>query len=182
MRIREVLYILRDNNDNILAISEDKDLIIQYINQFYEYLKYNNTTIEKETDKFKIRRLLDKYISTATIHAYSEDIILTEYEYNFYNLHFRKIYDEFKTTITSLLTFKKYMRLSESENNQMDILFKCMYNKCYSFDEFLKNINPEFIFKYIITDPLMTKSSIKELELLMDQMSYNIIKDKEENL
>lgn len=177
MRFRDILFVLRDGENRIIAITEDKDLALSYINQFYDYFSTNGSSIEKITERHIVRQLLDNYVDIASLHSYSDNIILTQYEYDFYNIHFKKIYDEFKSTISSILTFKNYINLDKVQLELLTDTFKMMYDKCHTFDEFISNMNPEYIFKYIIMDPILSKDTVTDLEQLMIKMNYDISKD-----
>jgi len=114
------LYILKNPNKRIIAISEDKNFIIRYI----LLKKYNEFNIEKESNKKEIMRLINTF-SNLVLNEYEEYILTSEELYVINNT-----VDEFTCKITdsinNLLLIKDYLSLSNKDKDNIDKVLKLL--------------------------------------------------------
>lgn len=143
-------YLIYSNQLNsIIAISESKDIIKQYLSQF-------NLT-EKDVEIFP-----DKYNYSNSngssqlleLSYISNNIVLTEMEYLFYKDYLCKLYEDMKTTISSLIVYSNIGLLDEPQKKELKSVSKYLYDKNGSYTTFLDNIDQSILFGQIIQNPI----------------------------
>lgn len=175
MKRLDQVYVLRDDRGTILAVSEERSLIEIYIQQFFNYFKEHETTIECIKDRYGVRSILDRYIDTAILQPYGK-IVLTELEIKYYSIYFKSNYQDIKRMIASIALFNNCMDIPEEFSNRLNDVFKASFTLCKTYEDYLDNLKSEYIFDNIIGDPLLSLKHINAYNELIQKMEYDLFK------
>ena len=180
MRTRERLYILTNIELNqICAISEFEELVINYINLFKDYFG-ENYEIQKITNINKINRYLIEYQDYHLFQRGDKNkLTLTEWEWNYYKDIFIHLYERMKDTVINLKLFysiyddtKDKKRLGESS----DILADQLYDISKNMYEFIGNLPIDYIKNHILREPIIAHESNSDLLEIHLEFLEKIIK------
>lgn len=173
MRTRERLYILKNIESNqICAISEYEELIVNYINLFKEYFE-DKYEIEKISNLTRINKYLIEYQDYHLFQRGNKNkLTLTEWEWNYYKDIFISLYERMKDTIINLELFytiygydKEKKRMSE----ESDKLSGDFYDLSGNFYEFIGNIPIEYLKNHILREPIVAhQRNSKLLEVRLE--------------
>lgn len=181
MKSKERLYILiHISTDQICAISEYEEFIVNYINLFKDYFS-DNYEIQKIVNTNKINKYLIEYNE---YHLYqrgnNNKLTLTEWEWDYYKDIFRTLYERMKDTIINLKMFGDIFEYYS--NNQLisigcEPLSELLYELSENMYEFIGNLPIEYIQTYILREPIMAhEDNSRLLDLQYNYFIQNILK------
>lgn len=155
------LYILHDSYaiESIYAVSESKELLERYKNQFRTYR--DNPDIVKIThitDRYQVHQLYKLYFDTLFVEEFKKDIVVTLQEVKYYTKILMDIYDSMKTMIGQLLLNERLLNLNSDEIVQTHKTFVMYYDKCKSFQEFVELIDPKVFINEYLVEPMVAKN------------------------
>lgn len=143
--------------DASIGISNDIKMVNKYIDQF-DINKYDITILKKsftndldESDELSILEL--KYLSN--------NIVLTNLEIQYYNEYLKKLYEDMKTTISSLIVYSNIGLLTNDEKQRLQNMAKFLYgNRMMSYEEFLDSLDRDILFSKIIINPIFMQQTL----------------------
>ena len=156
--------------DSVIAIGDSIDIVNKYISQFN--ISENNIEI---FSKNLINGLEKESLTLLELSYINSDIVLTSMEDIYYRKYLCKLYDDMKTTISSLILYSNIGILTDSQKNDLKHMSKLLYNNMSTYEEFLDNLDKSILFEKIIQNPIMMHKIIME-DISMNQR-YNELRE-----
>ena len=184
------LYVLRKvNTKEVYAISEFELNMMNYIKLFDTYFggegkidksKYQLDIVTNQSDiQWYLNRYIDYHLQSL---ADDSDLVLTDWEWNFYNPVFRELHEKAKDTIIYLKMFSTIYSKGEFQPNtyklmtDMENVCQEFYEVASNFDVFVKNIPSEYLRQYILIEPIKAHM-FNQLEKELREQYYQKFND-----
>ena len=176
------LYVFRrdvnDNKKQIIAISENRDMIKRYIDTFRGYFDNygGGFAIDEVVGISKCTSLIIEN-GDLVLQPFTDNYVLTEKEVEYYTGHMKNDYMGFKKTIINLIRLHKIIKLPEDTSISIENIVKTMVDEIPSFNEYCKLLTDDYYSKMLISP--MEVDEHWELESEMDNR-YRYLLDKED--
>ena len=171
------LYILHAPfiTETIYAVSETKELLEKYKNQFKTYKERPDMAqITHITNRYEVHQIYKEHFDTLFVEEFKKDIVLTLQEVKYYTKVLMKLYDDMKTMIGQLLLNERLLTLTGDEVIQTHNTFLMYYDKCKSFQDFVELMEPNVFMNEYLIEPMVVK-----LDNDMDDDYYRSMEDDE---
>lgn len=142
-----------DDSKRTVCCSSRKDIIIEYLRQ-WGYV-YDDIEIVSTNVLYYPKELI----------PFNSHFYLTRLEMMYYKNTFKIMYDDMKTTITSLIMYDK---LGGYENSGIDNIseqrefIKKIYNSLESYDKYLDSLDFDRLKKFVFLDPVSAEHMMEE--------------------
>lgn len=179
---QEKVFIVMNNKDNLLAISDDLKYIDHYFNQFHIEIRNQYKIIEYDDKKVihQINRQLGDLILEESILCKNTikeiPIYLTKVEELFYRNIFRQMYSDNQNLIIQMNLSSNYLCPTECKEKFKEMT-QLLYEKMLpDFDTFIKNLDVDYVINKILVEPIVLKT-IKDQEEEMNNSFWNKLSD-----
>lgn len=149
-------FVYSEQIDSVIAVGDSIDIVDKYISQF------NIIDNIKIFTKNLINGLEEDKLSLLELTYINSDIVLTSMEDIYYRKYLSKLYDDMKTTISSLIVYSNIGMLLDNQKEDLKHMSKLLYDNMSTYEEFLNNLDKSVLFEKIIQNPIMMHKIIME--------------------
>lgn len=132
----------------LLCWSEDAETVWNYLEQIslVDYKLGRKVEYQRDVSAAETSHYCYELVSLC------DSIIMSRLEYAFYYPTFMNLYNDMKTTISSLLMYNKLLGLKPNIVSNDEI--KQLYNNCKDFNTFMNSLDKDTLFNTYISHPV----------------------------
>ena len=132
----------------LLCWSEDEETVLDYLEQ----ISLVDYKLGRQVEYLRGVCFTDETRDYYELVSLCESIIMSRLEYAFYYPTFMNLYNDMKTTISSLLMYNKLLGLKPNIVSNDEI--KQLYNNCKDFNTFMNSLDKDTLFNTYISHPV----------------------------
>ena len=170
--VRDTLYVLVDNENELMAISEDFGLINKYHEQYILYFSENIMSCKIVKGVSEVDSMLSNYPELVLYDL--GRFTFTELEHNYYDTLFKELYQRYTNSIGEMISLNRMLVMDKDEHKTIDNAIDIAWQKLTSYEKFLNTLEDKVVIDHILIKPYMVKKYQEEKNRLDEEFRNKI--------